>query len=73
MLEDIRKCPQTLNKSGVEQAALFRAWGEKNNLNMEKYRQEVKKELTAESQKPKKGGCNFFGYLLFIFISSFFC
>ena len=55
VLEGIKKCTETLNKSGIEQTALFRAWGAKNNLNLEKFRQEVKNELAAEAKKGKKG------------------
>ena len=55
-MDDIRKCTQTIRKSSVEQTALFRAWGAKNNLTMEKFHEQVKKELEDESQNEGKGG-----------------
>ena len=58
-MADIRQCTQSLSKSGVEQTALFRAWGAKNNLEMDKFRDEVQKELAEESTKAKKGGDKF--------------
>ena len=58
-MDDIRKCTNTLNKSNVEQTAYFRAWGAKNNLEMDKYREQVQKEIELERQKDDKKGINY--------------
>ena len=55
-MNDIRKCTQSLNKNSVEQTAYFRAWGKKNNLDMDKFRQEVQNELDGEAKKKEKKG-----------------
>ena len=62
-MDDIRKCTKTLNKSNVEQTAYFRVWGAKNNIEMDKYHEQVQKEIKLERQKEDKEGINFiFGW-----------
>ena len=58
MLDDIRKCSQSVSKNTVEQTAYFRAWGAKNNLDMEKYRAQIERELEAEAKKKQTGLLN---------------
>ena len=54
-MEDIRKCTESVQKSNIEQTAYFRAWGEKNNLDLEKYRKQVQDELKAENKTNEEG------------------
>ena len=44
-LKQLTKATDSMSKNSVEQTAYFRALGEKNQLNMEKYRKQVETEL----------------------------
>ena len=44
----IKKCTKKFGKCSVEQTATLRAWSAKNKLNVDKYREEVVKELNEE-------------------------
>ena len=45
MLEHIDKSAKSFGKCSVEQTATLRAWSEKNGLDVDKYREQVEKEL----------------------------
>ena len=44
-----------MNKNSIEQTAYFRALGAANNLNMDKFRDEVQKEIDDKLPQAKKG------------------
>ena len=50
ILDEIKKATQSVSKNSVEQAAYFRAMAIKNNLNLDKYRQQVEQELKGENK-----------------------
>ena len=54
-MDHIKDATQSFSKNSVEQTAYFRAMGEKNNLNMDKYRHQVEQELQANKSDAKKG------------------
>ena len=45
ILEEIRKCTKSIRKSSVEHTATMMAWSDKNQLNVDKYREKVNKDL----------------------------
>ena len=55
ILGEIKKATQSMSKNSVEQTAYFRALGAQNNLNMDKFHQQVQDELKAEGTEGKKG------------------
>ena len=55
VLDAIHKATESVSMNSVEQAAYFRAMGEKNNLNLEKFRGQVQNELAAKAAPAKKG------------------
>ena len=57
ILAEIRKCTKSVCKSSVEEAATMRAWSAKNDLDMDKYRQQVQQELDETNDKKEKGTC----------------
>ena len=50
VMKAIKKCTKSFGKCSVEQTVTLRAWSAKNNLPVEKYREEVMKELQEDSQ-----------------------
>ena len=54
VLDDIRKCTDSFSINNVEQTAYFRAMGDKNQLNMDKYRDQVQQELEKKSAANSK-------------------
>ena len=54
-MDHIKDATQSFSKNSVEQTAYFQAMGEKNNLNMEKYRNQVEQELKTNKSDAKKG------------------
>ena len=55
ILDDIRKCSKSVEKSTIETTAYLRALGESKGLNIAKYRDEVKREIENDN-KPKTSG-----------------
>ena len=55
ILNDIRDATKSIKKSSVEQTACLRAWSDKNELDVDKYRKQVEKELDND-QGPKSDG-----------------
>ena len=47
-MKAIKKCTKTLGKCGVEQTATLMAWSEKNNLDVDKYRNKVLEDLDKD-------------------------
>ena len=56
-MQEIMRATQSVNKNSAEQTAYFRALAEKNKLNVDKFREQVEKELGKDSKK--KSGNNF--------------
>ena len=50
VMKAITKCTKSLGKCSVEQTATLMAWSEKNNLPVDKYRNQVLKQLEAEDE-----------------------
>ena len=48
-MDEIRKTANLVKKGSIEQTATLRAWSEKNNLNIDKFRQQVEQEIEAEN------------------------
>ena len=48
LMKAIKKCMKTLGKCGVEQTATLMAWSEKNQLDVDKYRNKVIQDLEKE-------------------------
>ena len=51
ILQEIRKCTESVKKSSVEQTATMRAWSAVNKLPVDKFRQEIEDELSASTSK----------------------
>ena len=49
LMKAIKKCTKTLGKCGVEQTATLMAWSEKNNLDVDKYRNKVLEDLDKDN------------------------
>ena len=56
LLKEIRKCTESVKKSSVEQTATMRAWSAQNNLDVDKFRQEVESELKANAGTDEQKG-----------------
>ena len=50
VMKHIKKCTKSLGKCGIEQTATLMAWSEKNGLQVDKYRDKVRKQL-ADSEE----------------------
>ena len=48
-MKAIQKCTKSFGKCSVEQTATLRAWSDKNNLPVDKYRKQVMRELQEDS------------------------
>ena len=48
MLDDMRKCTKSIEKSTIETTAYLRALGESKGLNVAKFREEIKREMENE-------------------------
>ena len=49
-MKRITKCTKSFGKCTVEQTATLRAWSDKNNLPVDKYRDQVQMELDEDSE-----------------------
>ena len=54
-MNQIEKATESVSMNSIEQTAYFRAVGDKNNLDMNKYRQQVVDELKARKNPAEKG------------------
>ena len=54
MLDDMRKCTKSVEKSTIETTAYLRALGESKGLNVAKFREEIKREM--ENEKTNNAG-----------------
>ena len=48
LMGQLEKASESVSQNSVEQTAYFRALGEKNGLNLDKYRAQVQQELAAK-------------------------
>ena len=69
ILDEIKKATLSLNKNSMEQTAYFRALGAANNLKMDKFRDQVQKEIDDEMPKNEKGNIFLFWNILQHYIS----
>ena len=72
LFDEIRRCTQSVKKSSVEQTATMRAWSEKNQLNVEKFRDQVEKELEKTSKGDRNENQGFWRWYNFDFIDYLF-
>ena len=63
ILDQIRKCADAVNTNVIEHTAYIRATAAKKDINLDKYKNEVREEL--ESTSAKSSG-DFFQNLLFV-------
>ena len=54
-MDQIKKATESVSKNSVEQTAYFRALGKFNNLDMDKFRNQVEKELRGSVDDKKTG------------------
>ena len=57
-MQKLQEASDSFSMTSVEQTAYFRAMGEKQNLNLNKHRDQVEKELKARRAKENKGNDN---------------
>ena len=56
ILEDIRKCSKSVEKTTLETTAYLRALGESKGLNIAKFRDEVRKEMENDKGTAQLSG-----------------
>ena len=56
ILESIKKCTQAVNNGVIEQTAYIRAAAEKKEMNLEKYKEDIRRELNSPAPSPEKKG-----------------
>ena len=56
MLESIRMCTQVINASAIDQAAYIRASAEKKQLDLTKFKQDIRRELNSPTPSDSTAG-----------------
>ena len=55
VLKEISRCAKGINNNVIEHTAYLRGSAAKNDIDMEKYREEVRKEIEGDQKSQNKG------------------
>ena len=56
ILKEIKKCTQTVQNNLMEHTAYIRACADQKELDLKKYKDQVRSEMTAEEEPKEKDG-----------------